>query len=263
MIPWSIRNFLELALRASGANEEQLRQTTFGGTTGFDLTTWESGKKQHPRKRHDLETLDLVVCHVSAVTGGFGVTKRAVKRWRKLLDAGAILHGKELPIEILEALPIGENEDRARRLALWERYRNIPYHQIGAGNGDSIANHSLDLWTYHGNTGNKGVGWALDCGADQDLDDWLVETGRASLRGLIQRIDPTCQRPIRVAHHRAFSAGRRGDTGRNVHREVILPVVESLDHVRIDYEIHGNKGRPVPDRWDDAALYDWKGRRIT
>ncbi len=260
MVPWVFRNAWEQSLRAVGINEEQARQVTFGGADGFDLTSWEKGTKQNNRKSHDLEELALVVGHVTDVTGGYGVSKRRVKFWLRALRNGTAM--EMVPSQVFFSLPYGEDIGRARRLALWERYRNAAYHQIGASNGDNIANHALELWKHHGNLGNYGAGWALDVGAKEELDEWKILTGRASLRSLLHRIDPTGQREILMAHHRAFSPDRRGDTGRQVHQEVILPVVRELDNVFMAYELWRGKGRPIPRDWDDDAHFNWKGKRL-
>ncbi len=256
MVSLAFRNALQQMLRASGLHEVQARQVAFAGPGGFDLSSWKPRKAKAYRYPRPAEP-DLIVVHVTDVTGGFGVSKRRVKAWSRALIDGA---GERLPAGIFDQLPSGSNEDRARRLALWERYRECPYHQIGAANGDVICNHDLMRYSWHGNGGNRrGVGWALDVGHGQDLDRFMVETGRAALRALIYRMR---EDPIDVAPHRAYSAGRRVDTDALVWSMIIKPIVGEFDHVRIDYEARKGRGRPVPDRWDSDALYDWKGRRL-
>lgn len=261
MLPFSIRNWIELSLVSAGINERQERQEEFS-VLGFDNRPWENGRRQY-RRRREIESVDLMIGHVSAVKGGFGVGKKRVAFWLAVL-LGKRACPSDAMAMVKQVVALGNPRKQAHRLALWERYRKLPYHQIGAANGDNLANHDIERETWHGNRGNKdGAGLAIDCGAGEDLDDWLIETGRAAFRSLALRIDPTQTRPIRYTSHRAMTGDRMGDTGGNVHREIIRPSVDALDNVSIDYELRrGKKGRPIPDRWDDRALFDWKGRRI-
>lgn len=264
ILPWSFRSALEVSLRIVGVNELQRRQVVFNGADGFDLTEWmppDEKWKAYRQRFHDLEKLDTIVVHITAVRGGYGVSRRRVAFWEQVL-MGTKKPPSRFPVELLEVLPLGTLKDQASRLALWERYRNAPYHQIGAGNGDSIANHSLRRYSWHAGKGNFGVGWALDAGPNQALDSWMVDTGQASLATLAHRIDPTYQRPIRVVPHRCFTSGRVRDTNPTVWREVVKPVVEQTPNLWIDYEMRRGTGRPVPRSWDPDAVFDDRGRKI-
>lgn len=264
LLPWSLRSAFEISLRLVGVTELQRRQVIFAGPHGFDLSSWTpppDKAKAYVGRVHDLGELDTIVVHITAVRGGFGVSARRVRFWQAVLD-GSARPPERFPVDLLRALPIGRIEDQARRLALWERYRTVPYHQIAAANGDSLANHDLARYSWHAGLGNYGVGWALDCGAGERLDDWLVSTGQASLGALIHRIDPTYSRTIWVVPHRAFTRGRVRDTGGEVWARVVKPVVLATPNVRIDYQLRMGTGRPVPIDWDPEALYDSKGRPL-
>lgn len=222
----------------------------------------------------NFDELDFEISHITAVRGGYGVRKKQVKSWRDGLRAVGVdvLHPLlEEQLKKAGALEELSNPDvidaLAHRLALWQRYREgTPYHQIGASNGDSLANRPLSHVTFHGNWNHTTAGWALDVGSGETLEDWHVETGRASLTQLTKRILKVSAKArangIRIAPHRGFSPSRRKDTGANVHREVIIPTVKSLDALEIDYHIHKGKGRPIPNTWDPSALYDEKGRPL-
>lgn len=288
MNPFSIRSIVEQLDVTLGRAERQEPQTTFR-EDGFELfalpvVAWKMYKQ--PR---DLDNLDFIVSHVTAVKGGFGVSGSKVKAWDKrlregtvhdalmiqLARAGAVGVDTTIPeagdnVTLLKPRYIISDEQRAavsRRLALWERYRaGVPYHQIGAANGDNLANRELRHVTWHGSLGNFGVGWSLDVGASEVLKDWHIETGRAALRTLCKRILEVSSKArrdgIRVAPHRAFSPARFGDTGANVHREIIIPTAKEVDALSIDYTMVKGKGRPIPRSWDPDALFDDKGRRI-
>lgn len=266
MFPWAIRSILEALQVAAGIAERQREQVTFA-EDGFDLTRSEVLPVVEPKMYktlRNLDELDFIVSHVTAVTGGFGVSKKRVRYWAEILDSSSM----RLAL-LLEEHGLTDEPPTllAQRIALWERYRkNVPYHQIGAANGDNIHNRALSDRTWHGSLGNFGVGWALDVGANQVLENWHIETGRASLRTLTGRIlkvsEAARTKGVRIAPHRAFSPSRRNDTGANVHREIIVPCAQELDALDIDYHISKGKGRPVPSKWDSAALYDNKGRKL-
>lgn len=263
----TFRNLQEQLLRALGIFEAQQPQEDFADS-GFEMFSangahyfpiTEAKAYANPR---DVRLVDLIVVHVTAVTGGFGVSKSAVKRWTQALmndHIAALPPGLQAQFsEMPEDLNLF-----ARRLALWERFANVPYHQVALRNGDCIANHPLSRHTWHGNGGNVGVGFAVDCGSGEKLTEWMIETARRSLSILIARLQrETLQSIIRIAPHRAYSAARREDPGAYVWREVIEWVVSHSQGVRIDYETKRDGGLQVPNTWDEAALYDAKGRRL-
>lgn len=261
---FALRSLIEAAKVAAGINERQQPQTDFADA-GFELFA-PNGSPLLPIKKakaysqpRDVRLVDLIVVHVTAVRGGFGVQKSRVLAMTKAYE-----NGQELRAELLAQLPTDVPSSlQGKRLALWERFKNVPYHQIAARNGDAIANHPLSRHSWHGNGGNVGVGFAVDCAPDEKLDDWMIETGRKSLSILIARLQRETMQPvIRIAPHRAFSASRRNDTGPYVWKEVIEPVVMHTPGVRIDYEVKRDGGLPVPKSWDTDAHYDDKGKRV-
>lgn len=286
------RNAIEAAKLALGVSVKQERQRAFPAR-GFDLTEWEPRKEKYdPRRPHDVTGLSVIVVHVTAVRGGFGVSRRRVAFFEKCLrwiaehrSANALVNaGWSVPDTVLGQLPglqdgpfttmqhvsASKIHEYAHRLALWERYREVPYHQVGAANGDNIANQYLHRRTYHAGAGNIGVGWALDVSHKETLSDFMIDTGRASLRSLIARVMYASEaRDVVVVPHRAFSSSRRLDTSREVWRHVVEPVVSAQQaistapyEVRIDYNMAVGKGRPVPFSWSPRANHDDRGRPL-
>ncbi len=258
-----MRSLFEALQIALQLRERQLRQEHFR-EEGFDIGALPIGKLK-ASKIIRLAPLSLAIYHVTDVTGGFGVSKRRLKYWRDAL----VNHPERIPDAIREQLPDVDIEKNAHRLTLWERYRNTPYHTIGATNGDALRNRRLKQRSYHAGLGNDGAGWALDVGHKEELDDWLIETGRASFRIHLMRIrdgdDPEVTLPdrrIMVAPHRTVSSQRFADTSRNVHLNVIKPVVQQLDFATLDYDFSRGHGRPIPDTWDPDAHYNRKGQRL-
>lgn len=274
---FSIRSLQAAILVAIGLHERQTEQVDFA-TRGFELYDVETGAPLLPitaKKAYNTplspDTTDETTVHVTAVRGGFGVSKSRVQYWREEID-DAFRHTNPLLVaQLYEAhkVPVGEIlplELAARRLATWERFKNVPYHGLGIRNGDCIANHPLSRHSWHGNAGNRGTGWALDCAPDEKLEAWMIETGRVSFEIHCARMYAWSSRVrttgLRILAHRQHSASRRQDPGAYVWREVIKPVVSALDYVDIDYWTKTSSGLQIPRSWDDAALYDDKGRKV-
>ncbi len=260
MFPFFMRNAMAVLARRASLEEEAVREKEFADV-GFDLTSWKP-KKLKAYKQPRTSPPERITVHVTDVNGGFGVSKRRVDAHRKSPSA---------PPEVLKQLRGTTDDVLARRLALWERYKDLAYHVIAAGNGDVILNRPLHEMTWHGNGSNRtAAGWAIDVGHKQVLDDFMIETGRASLRSLISRMFDELRvaemiphtHTIHIAPHRAFSASRRNDTNIEVWTKVVKHVVAETENVFIDYEIKMGKGRPVPSSWDPAALFDARGRRL-
>lgn len=253
MFGLAIRSLVEAARVAAGTHERQVKQASFAdaGFELFDLPV--KAAKAYPKPR-DVSKVDLVVVHVTAVRGGFGVSKSAVAKWTKQIRDGF----PTTPPSIVGQLPILDLDAdvtlAARRLALWERFRDVPYHGIACRNGDVLSNHPLSRHSWHGNAGNVGVGWAIDAAPDEQLDDWMVETGRTGLRILIDRLRRETSMPvIRVAPHRAFSASRRNDTGPMVWGRIVEPVIALYEgRVVADYDLKKDGGATVPSNWRAA-----------
>ncbi len=221
--------------------------------------------KAYPGER-DVTEIDLIVGHVTDVTGGFGVQKWGPTGWRHWLTE---IEAGRVPPRLLEQLRVPmEPEQLARRVALWSRYRNTPYHQVSAGNGDVVDNRRLASRTKASSAGNDGVAWAIDCHHRQDLTVDMVQTGQLGLRRLVRRLrEQGNTKPLRYGIHRCFDADRRVDTDRIVHLQVAKPAIVDIDRedpfgVFIDYEAALGGGRPISTREDPEALYDEKGRRV-
>lgn len=258
MYPMIARILVESARKALGTHGEQ---RTTPEVLGFDTTSMPVELALPSRPRSPL-TVDLAVVHVTDVDGGFGVSARAVKRWRGLLERGKV------PRELLVQLPDPDDLGGSSfLLALLERYSGCAYHGLGSRRAGAIRNHPVSLRTSHGNGGNAGVGWALDAGHREVLDEAFASIGRQSLSNTIVEAHEESGNVIRVAPHRAFSKARRVDTDPIVWRAIVKPVVLALGPsvCRIDYEVHDKRegGLPICDEWDDDALYDAKGRRLT
>lgn len=226
-----------------------------------------------------------VVVHQMAVTFGTSAARRKV--WRKRIEEMLTRNPRLLwqyipgiPAEALHAMTWEElslairpptRDAMAERLALHERFWAVPYHFASLLNGDVLRNQPLNWYTYHGNGGNPGIGWAME-GLYPDLkknrarrhsvlDDFVIETGRVGLRTAVTVArNEGC--PIEaVQPHRNFSGDRTADTGEELWREIVLPVAKELG-LKPDYTLSKGTGRPIPREWDDAALYDFKGKKI-
>lgn len=257
-----LRNAIEQAKRAVGLLRHH-RRPSDAFTVDADISSIpipRGKEKAYPGERN-VDELDMIVVHITAVSGGFGVSPKRVRFWK-----GALYDG-DVPDAIASHLPDAHPDENARRLALWERYRACPYHQISAANGDDLINHPLSRRSWHANGANTGVGWALDCGPKDNLSPNRIAQGRHSLGTLISRVlfdsAKAIQHGVRIVPHRCSSKDRRGDTGAQVWREVVLPTVRAWgDTVRVDYEFRCGTGLPVPLSWDPNALFDDKGRRL-
>lgn len=260
---FAFRNVLNVLAIAARVNEQQRRQETFAARA-FDIGSIPWTKRKGSRRKRHVGHIDRIVIHVTGVHGGFGVSKRLRKRWERTVEIGRV--DTDLVAQLVEARANRFGDGKlAQRLALWERYRNTPYHEIAAANGDVLRNRRLAQRSYHAGKGNDGAGLAIDCAHDEELDDWLIETGRAAFSDLVRRLrrhgDPN--RELLVGPHRATSGQRRLDPNVGVWREIVLPMVESLQpNIVIDYEWKLSTGRQVPDVWDPDALYDSRGRRL-
>jgi hypothetical protein len=262
---FALRNAIEQAKIAVGILHRQVRQQAFlaEGFCTFGMPVPKGKEKAYPDPR-DMSRLDLIVVHITGVNGGFGVSPRAQLRWLKRIAEG------DIPADIRSQLAdagMTSIQAMARRLALWERYKSCPYHVIAAANGDVIRNHPLERRSWHANGANTGVGWALDVGPKDRLERWHIETGRAALDGLISEVlmqsSHAWEHGVRLVPHRVSSKDRRADTGADVWREIVLPMVRHwAPHARVDYDLRIGSGLPVPITWDPDARYDAKGRAL-
>lgn len=194
---------------------------------GLGVTTAQHDRSDEPTPEHDTTWLPVelalpartrtkpepwLTVHVTDVSGGFGVTKSAVKRWERVIAAD-----KHAP------------SSSAFESALLERYSGCAYHRIGSRRVGAVRNHPATLRTSHGNAGNKGMGWALDAGHREELTPALVGAGIRSLAGGIEECYAAADDgPVHVVPHAVWSGQRRVDTDARTWRAIVLPVVEAL-----------------------------------
>lgn len=224
----------------------------------YDTTSFPLDLSLSSRSR-SATTVELVTVHVTDVTGGFGVAKSAVARWRKLLEHD------DVPRELVRQLPAPHDLGGSSfTLALLERYARCPYHWIGSRRAGVVRNHTAELRTSHGAGGNRGLGWALDAGHDEALSDELVAAGFRSLVQCISEAHEGSGSVIDVVPHRVFSASRRVDPGAAVWRTIVLSAVDALGPsvCQVNYDLVEARGRPVPWTWDSHALFDERGQRL-
>lgn len=175
-----------------------------------------------------------------------------------------------------------ELNDIARRLALHERFRSVPYHDIAALNGDVIMNHPAELITWHGNGANghprnrnKKMNGSIGLGFEghfpallknntkkyNQLDEETIISFREAMKiSVTKRREEGCPLEF-VEHHRQHSAGRMGDAGEGIHKEVVMPLLKPLS-LKVDYDRVTGKGRPVPINWDPNANHNWWGKKV-
>lgn len=235
------------------------RQRVTPEVLGFDTTSFPV-ELALPATRRSPTGITVLTVHVSDVDGGFGVSKQAVSRWRRLLEQGKV------PAELYRQLPNAHDLGGSSfLLALLERYSRIAYHRVASRRAGDVRNHPLALRTSHGNTGNLGAGWALDCGHDEELTEGLIAIGRSSLSSAIDDVVASGGRCI-VVPHRVWSAGRRRDTDERTWRNVVKPTIVARAAggvpVVIGYETVAADGLPIPRSWDDDAKFDDRGRAL-
>lgn len=219
----------------------------------FDATPMQGLSVTDARDRNyrpDELPVTVLTVHVTDVVGGFGVAPFQVARWESAQKSG----------DVTEEL--WRQTTYPRELALLERYSRCPYHTIGSRVLGVVHNHPLTRRTVHGNHGNLGPGWALDCGHAEEITPRLRAVGIASLTELCSSMLRQPIERVVIVPHRAWSTSRLNDPGRRVWQSVVLPVVASFGgRVVVGYNtVQG--GRPVPNDWDSNALFDSKGRRM-
>ena len=251
-----LRAAVEAARKLAGVH---LEQRTTPSVLGFDATSMPV-ELDHPATVRPESTVTVLTVHVTDVAGGFGVASSAVKRWRGLLALAKV------PGELLVQLPDPEDlGGSSYLLALLERYSRCPYHRIASRRAGDVRNHPLSLRTSHGNGGNLGAGWAVDCGHAERLSPELVAIARVSLAQSIRDVVAAGGRCV-VVPHRVWSGDRTADTSATVWREIVRPTVDLLAGagvpVVIGYRTVAGSGRPIPRSWDDRALYDDRGREL-
>lgn len=246
----------------------------------FNLTKRENKLPQLPSGKYkrqrgvalirDPATIDTLCYHQMAVA--FGVSKSRVKWWANQAGSG------KLPTELLIAYGLEDVNDPdalkafAQRIALHERMCKVPYHIAGLLNGDVVHINPLLWYTYHGNGANaRSLGVAADGhypgleksrnSKHDDLNEFMIETMRgatrvAMVKAAANNID------IKYADaHRVYSGGRVGDPGEALWDQVVLWAVKEYG-LKVRYERKRGSGRPIPQEWDPAALFNYKGKRV-
>lgn len=229
------------------------------------------GNAKRARGTRDPADINLIVGHVSDVTGGFGVQRWGEDGWKTWLAA---LRLEDVPAPLLldllrDVIPEG-SEDRlvADLLALCSRLAQLPYHRLASRKLGEVKNRPLEHRTWASGAGNGGVSFAMDCGHREQLDSPFIQAGINALCGLAYGLtshgDPN--REIFYAPHGCFSRQRWNDTHRIVHLAVVKPAIEQIRfagvNISIDYERAVDGGRAITTRDDPEAHYDTKGRRV-
>jgi hypothetical protein len=260
------RNALNWLGVTLGLLEQQAQQNRFHPWQ-FDIGEMDippKNLKAYPTPR-DPSTIVTNVIHITAVNGGFGVSRKSVDIWDAAISAGILQ--KRFPNLYGQLQVAGALDDHnllVKRIATWERFRSTPYHQIGLQSGDVIANRDLSQKSWHGSAGNYGIGTAMDMGPKDKLTDFLIATFQGALKMSVQRLrmHGNPRRIITLEPHRAFDKDRRLDPGPEPWAEVVIPVVEADPYLTVDYELCLAGGLPVPRSWDKRALFNDKGKRI-
>jgi hypothetical protein len=155
-----------------------------------------SKARKRPRPITDVTT---VLVHQTAVTGGFGVSRRLLRQ---------------------------HDGDAAE--ARQARYRRTPYHGLySPRDRASIVQWPAWVYGYHGNGANRySVGWAYDGKLPGDELD--AEGARESLRHFVECMREAGAPLLYVEAHRQHSDQRGGDPGEQIWREVVRPLFDEL-----------------------------------
>ena len=230
--------------------------------------------KRYAQER-DPAAIDLIVGHVTDVTGGFGIQKWGKDGWQtwlKRLRGGDVPSIKGEAFSLLEDIKaeFGRLSDRelAEVLALCSRYAQVPYHRLASRKLGELENRPFGHRTKASGAGNGGIALAVDCGHREEIDNAFVKAGQnmvaAAVVELVAHGDP--RRPIAYAPHGCFSRSRWNDTHRIVHLRVYKPIILQLRresyNVYIDYERAVSGGRAITTRDDPEAHFDARGRRV-
>lgn len=210
----------------------------------FDLTDEHelSPSKGKPGKLRDPSKVHTIVLHQTAVR--FGASSRNIAK-----------HGRQRAIHM--------------------RFYDVACHTASLRNGDVLYVNGLREYVWHGNVANRysvgleveghyegRVGAGLRKGKTPDvLDAQTIDGARRALRFTYEE-GLRLGMPLKwIQPHRNYSPSRRNDPGEGLWREVALWGVCELG-LQVDYDVARNDGRPVPTEWDEAALFDWRGRKL-
>ena len=226
------------------------------GYRDYKGTVKANHKRRYSSKR--IAKRRLVVVHQTGTR--FGTSSRARNRWAKLR---AESEGRS---EISE-----EDRKYAETMALFERFWKVPYHEVSLISGYVLDNSDVHDWTHHGGYLNFALSWSLEGkypsrrskrqSKHTELTNDIIETGRAGLERLIHRSREAGAPADQIVPHRTGSSNRLADCGEEVWQEIVVPVGKKMD-CEFLYSFKRSTGRPIPNDWDESALYDWRGNRL-
>ena len=260
-----IKRLLRVIDEAPASEREQL-------TAPSVVRLYEMPLRPENRKRaagiRNVADIDLIVGHVTDVTGGFGVQRWGPDGWHTWERR---LYGGDVPLGILADLrrEFGALSDRdlAKLLALCSRLAQLVYHRLCSRKLGSCINRPFEHRTWASTHGNGGIALAMDCGHREVIDDDFAKAGREMVRrAYFDLREAGAPYLIRYATHGSFSKHRGNDTHREAHLKVFKPAVLELqaegEDIRIDYEAAVGGGRALTTRDDPDAHFDPRGRRV-
>lgn len=265
IVPFFLRSIVDRIVAAE-RQRDHLEPKAFELITGrveppaFDTTSMPV-ELDLPARPRDPATVQLITVHVTDVEGGFGVSRQQLAKWTRLVSLGKV------PSELEAQRGDRDASDWAYTLALLERYSRCAYHRIVSRRVGIVVNHPLSLRTSHGNGGNVGAGWAIDCSHKESIGDAFASVACESLEDLILDCHEASGAQVVIVPHRVYSKKRSVDTDSTVWREVVRPAADVISQMygdktcRIGYEIVDG-GSPITTEWDERALYDPRGRRL-
>ncbi len=219
-----------------------------------------------------------IEAHITAVA--YGTTKRARHFWWDAIVDGLVPEefAERYGYSLSQGAMMSDEDsaiahrNAAERMALHQRFWKVPYHYVGLLNGDILYNNQVSRRTFHGNGGNGPmIGTSLEGNypglaknrkaKHDDMDDFVIETGRATLR-LAHKKETENGSDLGLFNaHRVYSAGRLGDPGEEYWREIGKPMAKELG-LEINYEFKHGSGNHICREWDDEGLVNYRGRRL-
>ena len=211
----------------------------------FDVTGEHAllkGRKQ-PR---DPQTVHTIVLHQTAIT--FGTTKRQRDKYG--------------------------SKEAARRA----RFYNVACHVAALTTGGVLYVNRLPAYVWHANVANSfSVGIEVEGlyagvegrtstiwkgGQPTARTDLTIDAARRAVRFTLEE-GLRLGMPLRwIMPHRCYSKGRMADPGEMLWKEVAQWAMANLG-LRTRYEVALNGGKQIPIEWDDHALCDYRGKKLT
>lgn len=191
-----------------------------------DVPRLKASKRSNRLRTPD--EVDSLCMHQTGVE--FGTTRRQRERWGSV-DAALIARFHE----------------------------GTPYHHVALARGFVLNNHSPALYTYHGNGANRrSMGVAIEGNFPQtlrrkpkhtELTKTRIEAGKEAMRMAHRRATGWGATIKFVTPHRAWSKNRSGDTGPELWKLIVAPMMEELGLTLLDHVDTKKGGRTVPDEW--------------